>query len=83
MASGESKVLEGEAPPPSSSSSSSSDSWKERVFVPTLLAEHKRRLGPGSQRRSESPLQNSEWDGKQEVNGLSASEDVEPDTSAS
>ncbi|KAB1214485.1 hypothetical protein CJ030_MR5G010375 [Morella rubra] len=44
---------------------------------------HKRRLGPGSQRRSESPLQNSEWDGKQEVNGLSASEDVEPDTSAS
>lgn len=38
MASGESKVLEGEAPPPSSSSSSSSDSWKERVFVPTLLA---------------------------------------------
>lgn len=44
---------------------------------------HKRRLGGGSQRRSESPLQNSDWDGKQEVNGLSTSEDMEPDTSAS
>ncbi|XP_030934819.1 ethylene-responsive transcription factor-like protein At4g13040 isoform X2 [Quercus lobata] len=44
---------------------------------------HKRRLGAGSQRRSESPLQNSDWDVKQEVNGHSTSEDMEPDTSAS
>lgn len=46
-------------------------------------SEHKRRLGTGSQRRSESPMENSEWDAKQEVNSLSASEDVEPDISAS
>ncbi|XP_015892157.3 ethylene-responsive transcription factor-like protein At4g13040 isoform X1 [Ziziphus jujuba] len=45
---------------------------------------HRRRLGAESQKRSEpSRLQNGDWEGKNEVNDLSASEDMEPDTSAS
>ncbi|KAF5451501.1 hypothetical protein F2P56_026606 [Juglans regia] len=38
MTTGESKPLEGEAPSLLSSSSSFSDSWKERIFIPTLVA---------------------------------------------
>ncbi|XP_059660100.1 ethylene-responsive transcription factor-like protein At4g13040 isoform X1 [Cornus florida] len=40
---------------------------------------HQRRSGEGSRRKSEFPTRNSEWDGEQEINGFSASEDVEPD----
>ncbi|XP_062156199.1 ethylene-responsive transcription factor-like protein At4g13040 [Alnus glutinosa] len=60
--------------------------WEEFLAITRhaiTSKKHKRRLGPGLQRSSESSLQNSEWDGKHEVNGLSASEDVEPDTSPS
>ncbi|XP_041001418.1 ethylene-responsive transcription factor-like protein At4g13040 isoform X1 [Juglans microcarpa x Juglans regia] len=60
--------------------------WEEFLAITRhaiTSKKHKRRLGTGSQRRSESPMENSEWDAKQEVNSLSASEDVEPDTSAS
>ncbi|KAM4069885.1 hypothetical protein ACJW30_12G123100 [Castanea mollissima] len=41
-----------------------------------LLGKNTRELGAGSQ-RSECPFQNSDWDGKQEVNGHSTSEDME------
>ncbi|XP_057964599.1 ethylene-responsive transcription factor-like protein At4g13040 isoform X2 [Malania oleifera] len=44
---------------------------------------HRRRVGAGSQKQSETPLQNGEWEGDQGINGSSASEDVEQDTSAS
>lgn len=44
---------------------------------------HKRRLGAGLQKHSEPPQQNSDVEGEQGTNGFSASEDVEPDTSAS
>ncbi|XP_065625899.1 ethylene-responsive transcription factor-like protein At4g13040 [Quercus suber] len=60
--------------------------WEEFLAITRhaiTSKKHKRRLGAGSQRRSESPLQNSDWDGKPEVNGHSTSEDMEPDTSAS
>ncbi|KAK4573808.1 hypothetical protein RGQ29_031670 [Quercus rubra] len=60
--------------------------WEEFLAITRhaiTSKKHKRRLGAGSQRRSESPLQNSDWDVKQEVNGHSTSEDMEPDTSAS
>ncbi|CAK7349389.1 unnamed protein product [Dovyalis caffra] len=38
MASGDSKPLREEATPPPPSSSSFSENWKERIFIPTLLA---------------------------------------------
>lgn len=60
--------------------------WEEFLAITRhaiTSKKHKRRLGTGSQRRSESPMNKSEWDGKKEANDLSASEDVEPDTSAS
>uniref|UniRef100_A0A6N2LP30 Uncharacterized protein n=1 Tax=Salix viminalis TaxID=40686 RepID=A0A6N2LP30_SALVM len=44
---------------------------------------HKRRIGVGLQKRSETTLQDGDWDGKERLNGFSASEDVEPDSSAS
>ncbi|KAA8543515.1 hypothetical protein F0562_020990 [Nyssa sinensis] len=44
---------------------------------------HQRRSGAGSRRKSEPLMQNSDWEGEQGVNGFSASEDVEPDTSVS
>ncbi|KAF3435945.1 hypothetical protein FNV43_RR23037 [Rhamnella rubrinervis] len=45
---------------------------------------HRRRLGGESEKGSEPPtLQNGDWDVKHEADALSASEDVEPDTSAS
>ncbi|KAH7576383.1 hypothetical protein ACOSP7_003362 [Xanthoceras sorbifolium] len=43
----------------------------------------KRRLGTGSHKRSESPLENSDWDSKQGVSGFSASEEAGADSSAS
>ncbi|KAG5252217.1 ethylene-responsive transcription factor protein [Salix suchowensis] len=43
----------------------------------------KRRIGVGLQKRSETTLQDGDWDGKERLNGFSASEDVEPDSSAS
>lgn len=43
----------------------------------------KRRLGAGSHKRSESPMENSDWDSKQGINGFSASEEAGPDSSAS
>ncbi|RVW63551.1 hypothetical protein CK203_062459 [Vitis vinifera] len=48
-----------------------------------LTKKHKRRLGAGLQKHSEPPQQNSDVEGEQGTNGFSASEDVEPDTSAS
>ncbi|KAK9992898.1 hypothetical protein SO802_022601, partial [Lithocarpus litseifolius] len=60
--------------------------WEEFLAITRhaiTIKKHKRRLGAGSRRRSESPFQNSDWDGKQEVNGHSTSEDMEPDRSAS
>lgn len=45
---------------------------------------HKRRIGAGLQKRSETTLQeDGDWDAKDGLNGFSASEDVEPDSSAS
>ncbi|PON59374.1 AP2/ERF transcription factor [Trema orientale] len=45
---------------------------------------HRRRVGPESQRNSEpSPLQNDDSDSKNEDNGPSGSEDVEPEVSVS
>uniref|UniRef100_A0A5B6YSW1 AP2/ERF domain-containing protein n=1 Tax=Davidia involucrata TaxID=16924 RepID=A0A5B6YSW1_DAVIN len=44
---------------------------------------HQRRSGAGSRRKSEPSMQNSDWEAEQGVNGFSASEDVEPDTSLS
>ncbi|KAL7246981.1 hypothetical protein ACSBR2_001985 [Camellia fascicularis] len=44
---------------------------------------HRRRSGAGSRRKSEPSAQNSDWERNQGVNGFSASEDVEPDTSVS
>lgn len=48
-----------------------------------IIPEHKRRIGAGLHKRSDATLQNGDWDNKQGVNGFSASEDVEPDSSAS
>lgn len=59
--------------------------WEEFLAITRhaiTSKKHKRRLGPGSE-RSESPLQSNDWDGKHEGNGLSASEDAEPDASPS
>ncbi|KAG5514799.1 hypothetical protein RHGRI_035995 [Rhododendron griersonianum] len=42
---------------------------------------HRRRSGAGLQRKTEPSAQNSEWEGDEGVNGFSASEDLEPDTS--
>ncbi|KAL4596283.1 hypothetical protein ACB092_12G152800 [Castanea dentata] len=59
--------------------------WEEFLAITChaiTRKKYKRRLGAGSQ-RSECPFQNSDRDGKQEVNGHSTSEDMEPDTSAS
>ncbi|XVF72265.1 hypothetical protein PTKIN_Ptkin12aG0106600 [Pterospermum kingtungense] len=44
---------------------------------------YKRRVGVGPQKRSEPAVENSDWDSKQGVNSFSASEEVEPDSSAS
>ncbi|XP_059660098.1 ethylene-responsive transcription factor-like protein At4g13040 isoform X2 [Cornus florida] len=44
---------------------------------------HQRRSREGSRRKYEFPTRNSEWEGEQEINGFSASEDVEPDISVS
>ncbi|KAA8550599.1 hypothetical protein F0562_002283 [Nyssa sinensis] len=44
---------------------------------------HRRRSGAGSRRKSEPSMQSSDWGGEQAVNGFSASEDMEPDTSVS
>ncbi|GMP90329.1 hypothetical protein CsSME_00041506 [Camellia sinensis var. sinensis] len=44
---------------------------------------HRRRTGAGARRKSEPSTQNSDWEGEQGVNGFSASEDVEPETSLS
>jgi len=48
-----------------------------------IIPEHKRRIGAGLQKRSETTLQDGDWDAKDGLNGFSASEDVEPDSSAS
>lgn len=48
-----------------------------------IIPEHKRRIGAGLQKRSETTLQEDDWDAKDGLNGFSASEDVEPDSSAS
>lgn len=48
-----------------------------------MIAEYKRRLGAGPQKRSEPAIENSDWDSKQGVNSLSASEEAGPDSSAS
>lgn len=48
------------------------------------MPEHRRRLGAESHKGSEpSTLENGDCDVKHEVDDLSASEDLEPDTSAS
>ncbi|OAY34789.1 ethylene-responsive transcription factor-like protein At4g13040 [Manihot esculenta] len=44
---------------------------------------HKRRNGAMLQKRSEPALQNGDWDDKPRVNSLSASEEMEPDSSTS
>ncbi|KAK9280863.1 hypothetical protein L1049_003754 [Liquidambar formosana] len=44
---------------------------------------HHRRVGAGSRKRAEPPVQNSDLDGEQGANSFSASDDVEPDTSVS
>jgi hypothetical protein len=48
-----------------------------------IIPEHKRRIGAGLQKRSETTLQDGDWEAKDGLNGFSASEDVEPDSSAS
>ncbi|ONH92828.1 hypothetical protein PRUPE_8G198700 [Prunus persica] len=40
---------------------------------------HRRRPGAESHKRSETPLENGDWDDKEEVDSLSASEDMEQD----
>lgn len=47
------------------------------------IPEHKRRNGAMLQKRSEPALQNGDWDDKPRVNSLSASEEMEPDSSTS
>ncbi|KAF8402131.1 hypothetical protein HHK36_013083 [Tetracentron sinense] len=44
---------------------------------------HQRRLGAGSRKKSELPLESGEWDIEQGIGGFSASEDAEPETSVS
>lgn len=44
---------------------------------------YKRRVGSGAQQRTEHPLQNGEWDSKNSVDGSSASEEMEPESSTS
>lgn len=43
----------------------------------------RRRSGAGQRRKSEPPMQDSDWEGEEGVNGFSASEDIEPGTSVS
>ncbi|KAJ4728452.1 Ethylene-responsive transcription factor-like protein [Melia azedarach] len=65
--------------------------WEEFLAFTRRSITHKkykRRLGAGSHKRSESPLEENgdgDWDSKQgvTVSGFSASEEVEPDSSAS
>ncbi|KAI8574247.1 hypothetical protein RHMOL_Rhmol01G0340200 [Rhododendron molle] len=43
----------------------------------------RRRSGAGPPRKSEPPMQDSDWEGEEGVNGFSASEDIEPGASVS
>lgn len=44
---------------------------------------HKRRVGAGSDKKSEPDPEDGDWDGEEEANSLSGSEELEPDTSVS
>lgn len=60
-------------------------SWDEflaRTRHAITNKKHKRRVGAGSEKKSEPEPENGDWDGE-EANSLSGSEEVEPDTSVS
>lgn len=51
-------------------------------YISEVFSEHKRRVGAGSEKKSEPEPENGDWDGE-EANSLSGSEEVEPDASVS